>query len=409
MAAVREPQSCLIGLIDMPLRIELPAPLHERLRALRATIKAGVAPDGWAALYREAVDCGETLVAHLDTEVSRTEQEALSMPDPNDVRGRLLTAPMKQAEAQRKQATTDLKRVLTDWTDRVQRQRPQVVQQCAGAKASLLVPEVQREGRAATVSYPAGGWGQYQSFVVQCVEAWSQQSIQGATAELDAVVSSYAVPAGTGMAAPSLPAALAPPRPGLSSLQDSPAGTAGAVPSVGGALFGFLRSNLLLVSMFGMMLAAPITVMFGLDLGSGGAARGYIVVGALPFLGVAGILAGRKKQKDALGDLLQKGTSALDKHVDKALSAELDVQTSAIQRALVARHQSLEDALDAWVAATLRPHFETLAPEASDALRRAKLDQRRVSDAHNRARKMRDDVQAKLLFELRKALRFYTE
>jgi hypothetical protein len=399
----REPHPALQGLLDAPLKLTLSAAVGAAIEELRGQVRAADESTDWLAIYDQGLGVTEQLLADLDAQLEAMEQRALTLPDPGEIRQKQLVGRQKSADEVRARIRTDLNRTTNEWLDRLKRQQAQVHQQCVEMMDEHFKVHVETEKRSVTVSVDPTCWEQLEQFMGACADSWTEQAGQGADQQLTALLDARDQVHG----AERVPWT-APVRSGLPAVDGAPLRLPrpehGNAPTTLGALGSFLRSNVLLVSMFGMMLGAPIAFVFGLDLGGGksGMLRGGVVVAAMPFLSIFGAYAGRTKRRQAIEKLDQDGHRKLRDATERNVGTVLDAQRDRNGRWIRARATELENALAEWWEIAVVPALAQVEVTVKEAAQKAKIDHRRLSDEHAKLKRTRDDVAGKLLFDLRR-------
>jgi len=405
-----EPHPALQSLLDSPLKLDLSDGLAASLEALRLRVK-GMDPEGEVLpIYDEAIELTHVLIGELDVQMSALEAQALELPDPGDIRQKRLIAPKKAADETHGRIKTNLKRTVQDWADRLKRQQTQVERQCMDMLDADFEVEVGVKRSAITVGVTEENWSAVTGFVEECLTAWADQSCSGADEQLTAALDDRQTATGADRVPWSPPTAPSAPAAAAAEIRKA-ADEHGTAPSTLGALAMFLRSNLLMVSMFGMMFGAPCALCLGIDMsgGTSGLVRGGMVVAAMPFLFGMGLFAGYSKRKQTIEKLTRDNSKKLRDATEKGIKTELEAQRERIARWVRLRATEVETSLDEWWKIAIVPALSEMEGAVAEASQRAKIDQKKLGDVHSRIKKTREDVSSKLLFDLKRHRRTLAE
>ncbi len=393
----------LQALLDAPLKLDVSPPVQERIEALRAEVR-GAGPDVDAvALYGRAIETAEALLGDMDARLSEMEQRALSNTDPAEIKHREFGKKQRAAADLQARIKTDLAKVVTEWEDRLRRQQDQVNRQCLDLLDADFSVGVTADKRQVTVAVTDGAWASVRSFLDDCLAAWSSQACAGANDQLAKVLEVRNEAHGATRVPWRPPSPSPPPAVDLSPLR-RPAPGHGDAPTTLGALGGFLRSNVLMVSMFGMMVGAPIAMVFGLDVGRGrsGMMRALVVGVALPFLVAIGYRTGVTKRRSAIDKLTTDYNQRLRDGTQKVIRSTLEAHRQTTLRWVRARSTELEQSLGEWWEIAVHTALRETEKKASEMAHRARIDHKKLADQHARLKRSREDCEAKLLFELRR-------
>ena len=96
------------------------------------------------------------------------------------------------------------------------------------------------------------------------------------------------------------------------------------VPTVGGALMQYLRTNVMMVSMVGMM--------FGGLMGAGPETRAFIILGALPILLVIGNTCAKQERQKMYDKAVEAQTQAFKTFMKTEVGKALERHRQALER-----------------------------------------------------------------------------
>ncbi len=405
-----EPHPALQSLLDSPLKLSLSDALTASLETLRQQVKAAKPEEDQVPLYDRAIALTGLLLAELEEQMRVQEALALELPDPAEIRQKRLVAPRKANEEINAKIRANLKRLTQEWTDRLKRQQTAVERQCMDMLDADFKVQVDVQRSAITVGIAPETWNDVTDFTESCLQAWADQACAGADEQLQAALEDRQSAHGAERVPWSPPVAPASPDPMTSDIRKGQ-DELGTAPSTLGALAMFLRSNLLMVSMFGMMFGAPVALCLGIDLsgGSSGLIRGGMVVAAMPFLIAIGIYTGHSKRKQTIEKITRDSQKKLRDRTTKGIKGELDAHRDRISRWVRVRATEVEQSLEEWWKIAVVPALDEVEAQVAEASQRAKLDHKKLSETHSRLKKTREDVANKLLFDLKRHRRGLAE
>ena len=388
-----EPSPALRTFFDLPLRLDLPAELTARVETLEKQARALQPTDTWLPIYEGAIGLSEAAGAHLEEQLDAVRDQLLGLPDPNRLRQETVGRLRKEADDARASLKTDLQALVREWSDRAKRQQSQVGKECETPVSEHLVLVEAPVAGGVALSIEPGWWGEYRGFAHKCSTLWTEQVANGVEMDLQARMADLsALSFSEGKPVPTL-VPPTPPKP--EGLFETPPRTEQVeLPSAMGALASFVRSNLMMVSMFSMMVV-----------GGGVISRGTVLLGALPFIAVFGFFAGRRQRDRLKTKALEAARTKVLSEVQRDLKSGLDGCRSALERHIKARTKAYEAAADTWGKEVLAPAMEAAEAETNASIKRLRKQSGQLQEKQAGLKGQLTQVNKNLLFELRRRQR----
>ncbi len=395
-----DPVPALRMLCDLPLRAELDAETTAALRALEERVRQPAG--GWAEIYADAARLAERIVADCDRKSEAAQRRTLELEEHGD-RGRSQGGPRRRLEAVRGEVKQLAGKLRQDWRVRLQKQIDQVGENAAGG---LAQPEwdlsIQQE--KAELRLKRAWHARFTAHVESLVSEWRAQVAERVSADLTARAAEAVRPlADLELGAPPAPA---PPALATDPVKLSTPVQSFDVPRLGAALWQYVRSNLMAVTMFGTMLFSAAAV---LGFGGGGLgsmqARGWLILGLGPFCVIAGILAARRQRRAGI----EKGRAAKEQAVIQALTTEVQKQVGRaaadLERASGSWLDTAVNDFDTWVARAAEPGIARAETTQQEDVRALRLESRQLQEKLGELRGLRSQLAQNMLPELRRRLR----
>lgn len=403
-----EPSQHLRSLLDLPLRFPLPPPITSAINGLGSRLRPQASSRDWQEVYASAIAILQDLLADLDGRLDAFQHQALAVEDPNEVRQRLSQVPRREAERLRAEAKSNLQKILYENAARAKRQEDEVL--VPAIEKALKAPEIlaQSTKKGLSLEVATTWWDEFCRYVERCSEEWTrtyvgQMEYAISTTVLSAVRAIHAVVPSTTterLVAPDPPQIM---EPGARCSSGVPT-TLVEIPSAAAALLQSVRSNLMVVMMFGSVVATIVGVLLA-KVSNKAELTAKLMVAAIPVVVAVGIMGVRKQQRLAREKAVSSQLSATQGYGRAEAGRVFMRQRRALEKSETTRVELWTAALDRWWDQAVEPALGSADSQATDQARDLRLRQGKLQEEMAGLKAMRSQLGQNLLFELRRRLR----
>ncbi|PJB45758.1 MAG: hypothetical protein CO108_06755 [Deltaproteobacteria bacterium CG_4_9_14_3_um_filter_63_12] len=403
-SASAEPSKVLLGLFNLPLQQELPEPFVEALEELRQRTtqltRDGVEQASWLPVYDEAIEVLVFLGEELKEDLRRLQQELLEAEDASELKRRLVQDPRREADEAKRSVRESLQKTMREWVDRNKRQMDHVGKNCQEVFEKKFRLDERPTSTGIEMAMPDGLWDDYCQYFKECCQTWIKNTTQGVEVAFAQNVNTGAAPLRT-IGRPEIfcPPDTTPPSNRVGIEGAKPAPEVLAIPGRG-KLFGqYIRSNIMSVGMFGMLVGSMLA-MFGWKVGSG-TIRAALIAALLPISIIFGALGVKRQRQELSEKAVADQKKKISGTTDKAVKARLDEQRQALDRWINARLTVWSNTTDQYWKDQIEPHFSELEAAAKKATIDHTIWRNSLNDKMNALRTLGARVNGTTLPELR--------
>lgn len=399
-----DPIPALRGLVELPLRIKLAPPIAERLAAIEARFTDEQVV--WPAVYQSALSLVDELSTAWESRLDDLQRQRLSLGDPSSLRQRQTTELRKELERARNNVRQALNAVASDWQPRLRRQVDYVLEEATKHLEEIKLSDTHADGEL-VIQLDSEWKSSFEGFLKEAMERW----VQSASSNLTEAISKELQPVMTSLAtvAPP-PESLLPKLPARAeSLALSVESKRSDVASFGSALLQSIRSSVMMVSMFGGLVAVLVAWS---PFGSGGTAtssgvvRQYLLALAIPLSAVAGYFIIKSDRKRQRQKLLEQRRQEIRISLKAECQRLAERQRDALERGLF---KQIPDAvsrnLETWIGSQGEPSIQRAEERGAQAASELLLKLEKISEEMTLLRTARGQMVSQTAVELRRRLR----